>query len=443
MFEGIDKIEGIVKGPEPFDPHDLALAPAAAGGGGCSESSSGSSAAATPATTETSLIERILQVLPRYSAHICKELNPDWTTKDNLISLMDKRVLPPHFSKDGSKKLTSSLISESPDLYRAVIKSLAVERSWATLKKYFLKSDISDFLNTIIPTLSVPQIQYLALDSMHNGFIDLCLTCISTSFYDSNYMLEDSTTLLHHACTVGEERVVMALVERDADPSIKNSNYYNSIHLAAASDNPIILKATTDKQLDFTLCSTALNGENILHIALKERAMKSVDFILNLAIAPKLLLQKDLTGFNPFCSAIYMRQTSCLDRMLTISPEIILSQTPQRTNAAHLAALANIPQLIETIHVRASEDPRIGSLIHAKDKWGNTPLHYCFFNGEPFLEVVTALIGAGASTIEENSKKHTPWTLIDYTRTSAREIERIFLSVSRLPPLEVEGTITP
>ncbi|XP_015596636.1 ankyrin repeat domain-containing protein 16 [Cephus cinctus] len=181
-------------------------------------------------------------------------------------------------------------------------------------------------------------------------------------------------TPLMLACTKDSQEAydcVVTLLRASADPTLRNKDGWNSLHLACRSGNIQMIELLVTYSPNSIDIKTN-NGRNSLHIAAFHGHGKAIDFL-----GPKCkdLNARDSTGCTPLLSSACSGDCVAMKHLLNLGAEYLVHDN-RKQNALHIAAQAgNIP-MVEYILERKLLD------IDSKDVYDKTPLNLARINNQ-------------------------------------------------------------
>ncbi|MCP5369897.1 MAG: ankyrin repeat domain-containing protein [Rickettsiaceae bacterium] len=309
----------------------------------------------------------------------------------------------------------------------------------------------------------------------YSGNVEICrkiLTSENVTLEHLNNRNKDGNTALHIAvsvCTEVNQELVDLLLNKGADPTIKNNGGNTPLHLAAYSGNVEIFKKIliaveqAEKMTPEHLNSRNKEGNTSLHAAVSARTevnqevnQELVDLLLNKGADPTI---KNNGGNTPLHLASLCGNKKIVDLLIDKEVDLNIQNTDGNT-PLHLASLLGYKEVVDlllnnradptiknkdgntALHVAVSMRTKVkqgvkqeivdlllnkGADPTIKNNGGNTPLHLASLCGNK--EVVDLLIDEGADPTIKNKEGHTPLEIAKGLMESNHEIYQILSKI--------------
>ncbi|CAB0033879.1 unnamed protein product [Trichogramma brassicae] len=238
--------------------------------------------------------------------------------------------------------------------------------------------------------------------------------------FDVNYVDEAGLTHFHAACKCDCTDAVKKFLEFGQDPNLLVPGTSDSpLHLALRYENEEIVELLLRNGADPSLVNK--KGETALHIASQrwpnaELAKMAVN-ICHIADRPA---QVEATHLVP---VLYFGRKEAAEVLLTrgADPNLVSEkgETPVHKMSPKWAGIESAKMIFEIIN-----EINCPVQVDARDKWGNTPLHWAVYHG--VKNAAELLLRNGADPNVANKKGQTPLLLVIRHREAEDWVKLLF-----------------
>ncbi|KAH3758012.1 cytohesin 1 [Pelomyxa schiedti] len=268
----------------------------------------------------------------------------------------------------------------------------------ATSKNYYkcMELLVKNFPDALLNCSSIPSVTplHVAATNPDSEILQLLLQSgVPVDVVDSPDTLRTS---LHYACAAGCAQNALDLLAKGANPSLKDSSSWNSLHHAVIGGLPEVIKAISAVQVDLVEDKDQ-DGLTPLHVAAGKGNFMCLEALLQAKACPTT---KDTSGALPLHKACLSGCIDCISMLLAYGgAQTLETKASNGMTPLHAASASdNYNAVSFLIHK--------GATVTTVDNTGMTPLHIASAQGNP--AVVKVLLVHGASITAVNGDGITP-----------------------------------